>query len=146
MAGDPPSRRPSATPEGPNPPTQNPGTAANPGNMAGTSNAPGDVTCRNGKGPTVSSQSANQGISNQQYAKQAYQLTAAEQDVIRLNRVLAETTRQLEEAQGRRGTGRPRNNTSYRRNETEGTRTKTIHTVGQNHTGPVTRQAARTAD
>ena len=63
MAGDPPSRRPSATPEGP--PTQNPGAAANPGNVAGTRNAPGDVTRRNGKGPVVPSQSANQGISNQ---------------------------------------------------------------------------------
>ena len=72
MAGDPPSRRPSATPEGPNPPTQNPGTAANPGNVAGTSNVPGDVTHRNGKGPAVPSQSANKGVNNQQYAEQAY--------------------------------------------------------------------------
>ena len=99
MAGDPPSRRPSATPEGP--PTQNPGATTNPGNVAGTSNAPGDVTRRNGKGPAVPSQSANQGISNQQYAEQAYQLTSAEQEVIRLNRVLPETNRQLAEAQGR---------------------------------------------
>ena len=100
MTGDPPSRRPSATPEGPNPLTQNPGTAANPGNMAGTSNVPGDVTRRNGKGPAIPSQSANQGVSSQQYTEQAYQLTAAEQEVIRLNRVLAETNRQLAEAQG----------------------------------------------
>ena len=146
MAGDPPSRRPSATPEGPNPPTQNPGTAANPGNVAGTSNVPGDVTRRNGKGPAVPSQSANQGVSNQQYAEQAYQLTAAEQEVIRLNRVLAKTNRQLAEAQGRRGAGRPRKDTSRRRNETEVTETETIHTVGQTRTGPVTRQAARTAE
>ena len=37
MAGDLP-RRPSATPEGPNPQGQNPGPAANPGNVAGGSN------------------------------------------------------------------------------------------------------------
>ena len=55
MADDPHSRRPSATPEGPNPLTQNPGTAANPGNMAGTSNALGEATRRNGKGPVVPS-------------------------------------------------------------------------------------------
>ena len=83
MAGDPPSRRPSATLEGP--PTQNPGATANPGNKAGTSNVPGNTSHRNGKGPAVPSQSANQGISNQQYAEQAYQLTSAEQEVIRLN-------------------------------------------------------------
>ena len=114
MAGDPPSRRPSATPEGP--PTQNPDAAANPGNAAGTSNVPENTTRRNGKGPAVPSQSANQGINNQQFAEQAYQLTPAEQEVIRLNRILAETTRQLEEAQGRRGVGRPRKDTSSRRN------------------------------
>ena len=43
MAGDPPSRRPSATPEGPNPPNQNPGTTSNPKNIVGGSNAPGEV-------------------------------------------------------------------------------------------------------
>ena len=117
MAGDLPPRRPSATPE--NPPTENPDAAANPGNVAGTSNVPENTARRNGKGPAVPSQSANQGISNQQYAEQAYQLTSTDQDVIRLNRVLAETTRQLAEAQGRRGAGRPRKDTSRRRNETE---------------------------
>ena len=76
MAGDLPSRRPSTTPE--NPLAENPEAAANPGKLAGTSNVPKNVTHRNGKGPAVPSQSANQGISNQQYAEQAYQLTSAE--------------------------------------------------------------------
>ena len=35
---------------------------------------------------------------------------------------------------------------SRRRNETEVTETETIHTVGQTRTGPVTRQAAWTAE
>ena len=139
MAGDPPSRRPSATLEGPNPPAQNPGAAANPRNGVGTSNVPGDVVPRrNGKDPVLPSQSANQGISNKQYAEQAYQLTAAEQEVIRLNRILAERDRQLAEAHGKRA-GRPRKDTSRRRNETEVTETETIHTVAQTRTGPVTR-------
>ena len=105
-----------------------------------------NTTRRNGKGPAVPSQSANQGVSSRQYTEQAYQLTSAEQEVIRLNRVLAEMTRQLAEAQGRRGAGRPRKDTSRRRNETEATETEIIHTVGQTRTGPVTRQAARTAE
>ena len=103
MAGDPPSRRPSATPEGPNPPIQNPGATANPGNIVGGSNTLGDVVPRrHGKDPVLLSQSANHDIadgrSNQQYAEQAYQLTVAEQEVIRLNQILAETNRQLAEA------------------------------------------------
>ena len=96
MAGDLPPRRPSATPE--NPPTEKPDAAANPGNVAGTSNVPENTTRRNGKGPAVSSQSANRGVDSRHYTEQGYQLTPAEQEVIRLNRVLAETTRQLEEA------------------------------------------------
>ena len=86
MAGDPPLRRPSATPEGPNPPNQNPGAVANPGNIAGGSNAPGDVVPRrHGKDPVLPSQSANHDISSQQDAEQAYQLTAVEHEVIQLN-------------------------------------------------------------
>ena len=54
MAGDPPLRRPSATPEGPNPQGQNPGTAANPGNVAGGSNVPEQqVPMRHGKDPML---------------------------------------------------------------------------------------------
>ena len=113
MAGDLPPRRPSTTP-----PPENPDAVANPGNVVGTSNVPENTTHRNGKGPEVPDQSANQGVSNRHYT----------------------------EAQGRRGVGRPRKDTSRRRNETEGTRTETIHTVGQTHTGPVTRQAARTSE
>ena len=120
--------------------------AANPRNVVGTSNVPENTTRRNGKGPAVPSQSANQGVSSRQYTEQAYQLTPAEQEVIRLNRVLAETTRQLEEARGRQGADKPRNNTSRRRNETETTETETIHTLGPTRTGLVTRQAARTAE
>ena len=78
MAGDPPSRRPSATPDGP--PTQNPSVSANPGNVAGTSNVPENTTRRNGKGPAVPSQSANQGVDSRHYTEHAYQLIAAEQD------------------------------------------------------------------
>ena len=62
MAGDLPPRRPSATPE--NPPTENPDAAANPRNVAGTSNVPENTTRRNDKGPAVPSQSANQGVSS----------------------------------------------------------------------------------
>ena len=91
MAGDLPPRRPSTTPE--NPLAENPDMAANPGNLAGTSNVPENVTHRNGKGPAVPSHSANQGVDSRHYAKQGYQLTPAEQEVIRLNRILAETTR-----------------------------------------------------
>ena len=115
MAGDLPPRRPSAPPE--NPPTENPDAAANPGNVAGTSNVPENTTRRNGKGPAVPSHSANQGVASRHYAEQGYQLTPAEQEVIRLNRILAETTRQLEEARARQGAGRPRNDTSRRRND-----------------------------
>ena len=54
MAGDPPSRRTSTTPEGPNPPDQNPGAAANPGNVAGGSNTPEElVPRRHGKDPVL---------------------------------------------------------------------------------------------
>ena len=53
MAGDLPPRRPSATPA--NPPPENPDAAANPGNVAGTSNVPENTTRRNGKGPVVPS-------------------------------------------------------------------------------------------
>ena len=56
MAGDTPSRRPSATPEGPNPPNQVPGAAANPSNVAGGSNVPGVVVSRrHGKDPILPS-------------------------------------------------------------------------------------------
>ena len=133
MAGDPPSRHLSATSEGANPPKQNPGAAANPGNIAGGSNPPREtVPRRHGKDPVLSSQSANHDIidgrSSQQYAEQAYQLTAAEQEVIRLNRILAERDRQLAEAHGKRA-GRPRKDTSRQRNETKVIETETIHTV-----------------
>ena len=141
MAGDLPPRCPSATPE--DPLTENPDAVVNPGNVAGTSNVPENTARRNGKGPAVSSQSANQGVDSRHHTEQGYQLTPAEQEVIRLNRILAETTRQLDEARARQGAGRPRNNTSRR---TETTRTETVHTVGQTYTGPVTRQAARTAE
>ena len=59
MAGDLPPRRPSTTSE--NPLAENPDAAANPENMAGTSNDPENATRRNGKGPAVPSHSANQG-------------------------------------------------------------------------------------
>ena len=62
MAGDLPPRRPSTTPE--DPLTENPDAAANPGNVAGTSNVPENATRWNGKGPAVPSHSANQGVDN----------------------------------------------------------------------------------
>ena len=113
MAGDLPPRRPSTTLE--NPLAENPEAAANPGNLAGTSNVPENVTHRNGKGPAIPRHSANQGVDSRHYAEQGYQLTAAEQEVIRLNRILAETTRQLEEARARRAPVAP----------------ETIHLIGE---------------
>ena len=82
MAGDLPPRRPSTTP-----PPENPDAAANPGNVAGTSNVPENTTHRNGKGPAVPSHSANQGVGSRHYTEQGNQLTPAEHEVIRLNRV-----------------------------------------------------------
>ena len=95
MAGDPPSRRPSATPEGPNPQDQNPGATANPGNIAGTSNVPGEqVPRRHGKDPVLPNIPASQGLAeergNQGYSERVYHPTAAELEVIRLNHILAE--------------------------------------------------------
>ena len=87
MAGDLPPRHPSTTSE--NPLAENPDAAANPGNLAGTSNVLESVAHKHGKGPVVPSLSANQGVDSRHYVEQGYQLTAAEQEVIRLNRVLA---------------------------------------------------------
>ena len=127
MAGDLPLRRSSTAP-----PSANPESAANHGNRAGTSN----VNQRQGKEHAVPSRS----VDSRHYAEQSRQLTEAEQEVLRLNRLLAERDRQLDEARTRRGPGRP-----PRRNETETARTETVHTVGRTHTGPVTRQTTRNA-
>ena len=149
MARDPPSRRPYATPEGPNPQDQNPSAAANPGIIAGGSNTPGElIPRRHGKDPVLPNNPANQGFAeergNQGYSERVYHPTEAELEVIRLNRILAERDRQLAEATKKRAAGRPRKETSRRRNETEVTETETIHTKVQTRTGSVTRQAART--
>ena len=103
MARYPPSRRPSATPEGLNPQDQNPGATANPGNIARGSNAPGElVPRRHGKDPVLPNNPANQGIAedrgNQGYSERVYHPAEAELEVIRLNRILAERDRQLAEA------------------------------------------------
>ena len=127
MAGDLPLRRSSTAP-----PSANPESAANHGNQAGTSH----VNQRQGKEHAVPGHS----VDSRLYAEQSRQLTEAEQEVLRLNRLLAERERQLEEARTRRGPGRP-----PRRNETETARTETVHTVGRTHTGPVTRQTTRNA-
>ena len=84
MASDLPPRRPSTTP-----PPENPEAAANPGNLAGTSNVPENVAQRHGKGHAVPSHSANQDVDSRHYVEQGRQLTVAEQEVIRLNRILA---------------------------------------------------------
>ena len=112
MAGDPPSRRPSATPEGPNSQDQNPGAATNPGNIARGSNAPGElVPRRHGKDPVLPNNLANRSLTedrgNQGYSERGYHPTEAELEVIRLNRILAETDRQLAEATKKRAAGRP---------------------------------------
>ena len=67
MAGDLPPRRPSATPEDPF--TENPDAAVNPRDVAGTSNVPENTARRNGKGPAVPSQSANQGIDSRHHTE-----------------------------------------------------------------------------
>ena len=146
MAGDPPSRRPSATPEGPNPLDQNPGAADNLGNIAGGSNAPEElVHRRHGKDPVLPNNPANRGFTEERgiqgYSERGYHPTEAELEVQRLNRLLAERDRQLAEATKKRA-GRPSKDTSHRRNEIEVTETEMVYTKVQTRTGPVTRQAA----
>ena len=61
MAVDTPSRRPSATPEGPIPQGPNPRTVVNPGNVAGGSNVPEpQISRRNSKDPMLPEDPANQ--------------------------------------------------------------------------------------
>ena len=90
MAVDPPSRRPSATPEGSNPLDQNPGAAANPGNVAGESNAPEEpVPRRHGNDPVLPNNPANRDFTeerdDQGYSERGYVPTEAELEVQRLN-------------------------------------------------------------
>ena len=95
MAVDPPSRHPSATREGPNPLDQNPGAAANPGNVAGGSNAPEElVPRRHGKDPVLPNNPTNRDFTeerdDQGYFERGYFPTEAELEIQRLNRLLAE--------------------------------------------------------
>ena len=160
MAVDLPSRRPSATPEGPIPQGPNPGIAAKPGNIAGGSNMPEQhVPRRHGKDPVQPEEPAyqdyNEEDDDQGYFEGDYFTTEAELEIERLRRLLAKKdqdnqnlTRQLAEA-NKKQAGRPRKKKSQstRRNETEVTETATVHTEAQTRTGPMTRQqAARAAD
>ena len=95
MVVDPPSRRPSATPKGPNPKGQNSGTAANPGNVAGGSNVPElQVPRRHGKDPVQPEEPAYQDYTeegdDQGYFEGDYFTTEADLEIERLKRLLAE--------------------------------------------------------
>lgn len=156
MVRDLPPRRPSATPEKPNPQGQNSGPVVNPGNVAGGSNVHRtEVTRRTGKEPILPEDPTNQnytkGGDDQGYYKGDYFPTDAHLEVERLRQQLAEKgritlelTRQLEEARKTQA-GKPKKKKSTRRTENEMTETATVQTEVQTRNGPVTRRAARTA-
>ena len=95
------------------------------------------VPRRHGKDPILPKNPTNRGITeernDQRYSERSYFPTEAELEIQRLNRLLAYSQRQLAEANKKRA-GRPKKETSYRRNETEVTETESVYTVAQTRT------------
>lgn len=158
MVIDPPSRRPSATLEGPNPLGQNPGANANPANIVEGSHVPEQhIPIRHGKDPVVPEGLTNQGFTeegdDQGYVEGGYLPTAADVEIEKLKGLLLEKdqinqglTHQLADALKKQA-GRPRKKKtqSTRRIETEVTETSIVHTKAQTRTGPMTRQQTTSA-